>query len=144
REERAVLVGRPDGAVAAEEARAGGFFAAEADRAVEQSRREPFEADRDFAKFSIQAGDDAIDHGAADQRFADGRGARPLRAVREEVADGDGQVVVRVQEARGGRDDAVAVGVGIVGEGDFEFVFQFYEPGHRVRARAIHADLAVV
>jgi hypothetical protein len=41
--------------------------------------------------------------------------------------------VVRVQQTRLGRDDAVAVGVGVVSEGDVEPVAQLDEAGHRVR-----------
>jgi hypothetical protein len=38
----------------------------------------------------------------------------------------------------------VPVGVRIVGEGDAILMLEAYEPSHRVRARRIHADLAVV
>ena len=64
--------------------------------------------------------------------------------MREQVADGDRQVVVRVHQPRGGRHDAVAVRVGIVGERDAEAILQLDQARHRVRARAVHADLAVV
>ena len=70
-EDRAVLVGRPDGAVAPQEAGAGALLAAEAERAVEQPGREPLEADRHLAERPVQAGDHAIDQAAADQRLAD-------------------------------------------------------------------------
>ena len=89
-------------------------------------------------------GDDAIDQAAADQRLADGRRRRPVGAMREQVVDGHGQVVIRIHQADRRRDDAVAVGVGIVGEGDAELILEADEPGHRVGARAVHADLAVV
>src|SRR5689334_18599740 len=94
REQGAVLVGGPDCTVALEEARAGGFFAAEADRAVVQAGGEPLEADGDLVEPSAEAGDDAVDQAAADQGFADRGGWRPLRAVRQQVADRDGEVVV--------------------------------------------------
>ena len=58
--------------------------------------------------------------------------------------DRDGQIVVGIQQPRRGRDDAVTVGVGVVGEGHVEPVLQPEQAGHRVRARAVHADLAVV
>jgi hypothetical protein len=60
--DQAVLVGRPHGAVAAQEARAGAFLAAEAERAVEQPGGEPLEADRHFAQPPAEAGDHAVDH----------------------------------------------------------------------------------
>ena len=64
--------------------------------------------------------------------------------MREQVVDRDGQVVVRVQQPGARRDDAVAVGVGVVAERDVEAVLQRDQARHRVRRRAVHADLAVV
>ena len=69
---------------------------------------------------------------------------RPVRAMREQVADGHGQVVVGVHQPGRGRDDAVPVRVGVVGEGDAVLILEADEPGHRVGAGAVHADLAVV
>ena len=51
--------------------------------------------------------------------------------------------MVGVQQPRGRRDDAVAVGVRVVGEGDVEAVAHLGQPRHRVRRRAVHPDLAV-
>ena len=62
----------------------------------------------------------------------------------EQIPDGDGQVVVGVHQPCGGRDDAVPVRVGVVGEGDAVPILEADEPGHRVWARAVHANLAVV
>ena len=42
-----------------------------------------------------------------------------------------------------GRDDAVPVGVGVVGEGHVEVARHVAQPRHRVRRGAVHADLAV-
>ncbi len=70
-EDRAILVGRPDGAVSSQEAGAGAFFAAEAERPVDQSRGEPLEADRDLGERPAQALHDAVDQAAAHQRLAD-------------------------------------------------------------------------
>src|SRR5262249_29114421 len=47
-------------------------------------------------------------------------------------------------QARRGGDDAVPVGVRIVGKGDAILMPEAHEPRHRVRTRRIHADLAVV
>ena len=44
REDEPILVGGPHRSIPAQEARAGALFAAEADRAVEQARREPLES----------------------------------------------------------------------------------------------------
>jgi hypothetical protein len=43
-----------------------------------------------------------------------------------------------------GRDDAMAVHVGVVAPGDVEAVLQVHQTGHGVGAGAVHADLAVV
>ena len=51
--------------------------------------------------------------------------------------------MVRVEQPAIRRDDAVAVGVGVVAGGDREFVLARDQAGHRVRRRAIHPDLAV-
>ena len=68
---------------------------------------------------------------------------QPSRCVKQ-VVDRDGQVVIRVHEARGRRHDAVAIGVGVVAERDREAIAQRQQAGHRVRAGAVHPDLAVV
>ena len=70
--------------------------------------------------------------------------AGQLRPVREQVADGHGQVVIGIHQPRGRRDDAVPVRVRIVGEGDAILILEADEAGHRVGAGAVHADLAVV
>jgi len=67
-----------------------------------------------------------------------------VRAVHEQVTDGDGQVVVGVHQLRGGGDDPVAVRVGVVGEGNLKTILEPNEPGHRPGAGAVHADLAIV
>src|SRR3989442_13764277 len=48
--DRAVLVGRPHGAVVPQEAGPGALLAAEAARAFEQARHEPFEAHADIVQ----------------------------------------------------------------------------------------------
>ena len=112
--------------------------------AVKQAGREPFEADRHLPKLATKAGNHPIDETAAHERFADDGALRPLRADFEEIADGDGEVMVRVQQAGGRSDDAMPVSIGIVGEGDVEAILEFDQPGHRPGAGAIHADFAVM
>ena len=51
--------------------------------------------------------------------------------------------MIRIQEASGAGDDAVAVMIGVTGEGDVEAVFQGDEARHGVGRGAIHADLAI-
>ena len=61
----------------------------------------------------------------------------------EEVLDADGEVVVGVEQAGGAGDDAVAVVVGVGGEGYVVLVFVGDHGGHGVGAGAVHADAAV-
>jgi hypothetical protein len=51
--------------------------------------------------------------------------------------------VVRIEQSRAGRDNAVPVRVGIIGERDVEAILQLSEARHRVRRGAVHADPAV-
>ncbi len=64
--------------------------------------------------------------------------------MRHQVLDGDGEVVVGVQQPDRGHDDPVAVGVGVVAKRQHVVVLQSHERRHGVRARAVHADLAIV
>ena len=88
---------------------------------------------------------DAVDHAAADQRLADRGLRRPVGPVRQQIVGsrppGSGSGFISPARRR---DDAVPVGVGVVGERDPVAVLEADEPGHRVGARAVHADLAVV
>jgi hypothetical protein len=139
-----VLVGRPHGAVAAQEAGAGALLAAEAARAIEQPGYEPLEAHRDLADAAPEVGGDPVDHAARDQRLADHRLGRPLRPVRHEETDRDREIVVRVEQPHRRRDDPVPVRIGIVPERHPVAILQPDEPGHRVGAGAVHPDRAVV
>ena len=131
-ENNAVLVRRPTVAIKTEEGGSCAFFATESDGLCAQARHEPFEADRNFANFTTEKFADAVDHGTADERLADLRIRRPLRARLEEILDGDGKIVVWIHEAGRRRDDAMAVEIRIVAEGDVEFVFQADKACHGV------------
>ncbi len=52
--------------------------------------------------------------------------------------------MVRIHQPGRRCDDAVPIGVGIVRKGDLVAILEPEEPGHRVRAGAVHANLAVV
>src|SRR6185437_6965968 len=116
--DESVLVGAPDGAVTPQKARTGAFLATEADRSLEQAGREPLEADRHLAQRPLQACNHTIDEPARDECLAYRRGSLPVGTMGEEEADGDGEVVIGIEEARRRGDDAVAVRVGVVGEGN--------------------------
>src|SRR5699024_9164093 len=79
-----------------------------------------------------------------DQRLAHLRGGGPAGTVREQVADGGGEVVVGVHQPAVGGDDAVTVRIRVVAGGDVVLVALLEQRGHRPRARAVHPDPAVV
>src|SRR5260221_6274056 len=82
-----VLVRRPDAAVTPQETCSGACFAAEADRAVEQTGRKPLEAHRHSGEATPKIFHHAINHAAADERFTDGRLSRPVGTMRKQVVD---------------------------------------------------------
>ena len=57
----------------------------------------------------------------------------PLRAVLEQIADGDGEIMIRIHQTRSRSHDAVPVGVGIVAERHLVLIFQARPawPSHR-------------
>src|SRR5947199_10876088 len=69
--DRAVLVGRPHGAVVPQEAGASALLAAKAAGAVEQAGHEPLEPDGHLVEPTAELRDDAVDEATADQRLAD-------------------------------------------------------------------------
>jgi hypothetical protein len=139
-----IFIRRPDRAVATQKCCSRAFLTTEADRAVDESFHEPLEAHRNFDKLPAKFLHHPIDHAAADQRLPHGRIRRPLRAIGEQITDGNGQVVVGIHQPRGGRDDPVPVRVRVIRESDLISVLERYQAGHRIRARAVHPDLAVV
>ncbi len=143
-ENDAVFVRRPAVAVETQEGGSRAFFAAETDGFRAQAGHKPFETNGNFTNFAAQEFADAVDHGTADERFADLCVRWPLRARLEKILNGDGEIVVGIHEASGRRHDAVAVEIWIVAEGDVELVFQTDEARHGVFGGAIHADFAIV
>ncbi len=69
--------------------------------------------------------------------------ARQRGRLAIQVRNGRGQVMVGIQQAGAARDDAVAVVIGVAGEGQVEAVLERDQSGHGVGRGAIHADLAV-
>src|SRR4029077_571606 len=61
-----------------------------------------------------------------------------------QIAYGHSQVVIGIHQPGKRCNDAVPVGVWIVGESDVILVFEIHETRHRIRTRWIHAYLAVV
>ena len=141
--DEAVFVGGPDLAVAAEEGGAGGLFADEAEGAVDEAVDEPLEAYGDFHHGAVEAFGYAVDDAGGDEGFADADAGGPAGAVGEEVLDADAEVVVGVEQAGGAGDDAVAVVVGVGGEGYVEFILIGDHGGHGEGAGAVHADASV-
>ena len=108
-----------------------------------QALDEPLEADRHLDQPAAEVARRAVDDARAHQRLADPHVLPPVAVAAEQVGDARREVVVGVQQPGRRRDDAVAVGVRVVGERDVEAVAHLGQPRHRVRRRAVHPDLAV-
>ena len=54
------------------------------------------------------------------------------------------QIVVGVHQAYTGRNNAMAVKIDIIAEGDIELVFHRHQIRHSIRRRTVHADFAVI
>src|SRR4051812_48247078 len=78
----AVLVRRPNGAIATQEACSGTLLAAEAARAIKKAGSKPLESHWRFRKFTANFVDHVVDHAAAYQRLADECICGPLGAMR--------------------------------------------------------------
>ena len=144
RRDDAVLVGRPDAAVAAQERGAGALLAAEAERAVEQPVDEPLEADRHFVEPAAEALRDAIDERGADDRLADRRVAPPTAAG---ARTGSRSQSPGSDSARSRPPAAVTMPCRSWSVSQAKATskrsLMREQPLHRVRRRRVHADLAV-
>ena len=69
--------------------------------------------------------------------------AAPIGTIAEQIRDGGREIMIGVHQAARSGHDPVPVGIGVVGEGDVEFVAHADQPRHGIGRRAIHADLAV-
>src|SRR5918992_4429149 len=58
--------------------------------------------------------------------------------------NGHGKIMVRVHQSMRRRDDAMAIGVGVVTGGNLKPFSETHEAGHRIGTRTIHPDLAVM
>src|ERR1035437_9654213 len=139
----AVLVGRPHGPVAAHERRTRALFAAKAERTVRETADEPLESDRHFAKPAPELRAHPVDHAGAHHRLAHSRVGAPPGTVPEQVVDGNREVMVRWQQPRAARHDAVAIVVRIAGERDVKPVLELDQPPHRPWGRWVGAYAAV-
>ena len=68
----------------------------------------------------------------------------PVGAVRQQIPNRNGQIMIRVHQTRRRRDDAVTVAVRIVRERDLVSILQRNEARHRIWTGAVHANLAIV
>ncbi len=119
------------------------LLAAEAAGAVEEHVHEPFEAYGDLVEAPPEVQGYAVQHGCGDQRLPHCGILSPPRTVPEEIMNRGGEVMVGIHESLTARDDAVAVDVRIVPEGDVETVFQSDQAFHGIRRGAVHPDPAV-
>jgi len=115
----------------------------EAHRAIQQTIHEPFEPDRRFDELATKPGGETINDATADDRLADSAVPTPGGTIGEEIGDGGGEEMIGVHEARRARHDAVTIGVGVVGEGDVEFVAQGRSAAPWRRGRTVHPNLTV-
>ncbi len=142
RQNEAILVGGPDGAIFAQEGGARALLATKAELAGVEAIHEPLEADRHLFQGAANLAGHPVDHGRGDQRLADGRIGRPAGAMGKQILDRHRQIVVRVHQAGLG-DDTVTVVVRVIAKGDVELVFKGNQARHGERAGAVHPDLAV-
>ena len=108
-----------------------------------QAFGKPLEASRYFVQFPAQPCRHAIDQRAADHGLADGRACTPARALAEQVVDGHTQIVVGWQQTGAGGDDAMAVVIGVAGEGDVEIACHAEQTLHRPGRGRVHADRTI-
>ena len=100
-------------------------------RAIEETRREPFETHRYLAQLPSELLHHLIDHAATDHGLTDRRSHPPARTLRQQVSDGDRQILVRVHQPERRRDDSVAVRIRIVGE---RYLVLIFHPHNRAIA----------
>jgi len=62
----------------------------------------------------------------------------------QQKLDRDREIVIGIEQPGRWCHDAMPVGIGVVAEGDLIAVFQPDQSRHRVRAGAVHANLAVM
>src|SRR5271154_3466230 len=113
---RPVLVGRPYSPVKTKKTRSSALFSTETVRAIDQPRHKPLETHRHFAEFAAELLDDPVYHAAAHQSLSHHNCVTPLGPVLEQIADGNGKVMIRVHQTRIRSYDPVPISVGIVPE----------------------------
>ena len=89
-------------------------------------------------------GHHAIDHAAADQGLADGRLGSPPGPMSQQVSNRHRQEVVRVHQPADGVTIPCRSESGSLAKATSNWSFRPTKPRHGIRARAIHANLAVV
>jgi hypothetical protein len=100
----------------------GTFLAAKTARTVEETFDKPLETYRHFTQRAPERLHDPVDEAAADEGLADNRSLGPLGPVSHKIVDGHGEVVVRVHQSHRTGNNAMPVGVGVVGESNFELI----------------------
>ena len=109
-----------------------------------QARGKILKAHGDFAQAPVKPFHNPVNQAATHDSLSDGGGTRPLQAVPQQVIDGHGEIVVRIHQPCGGRDNPVAIRIRVAAKGNVELVLKPHQAGHRVRAGAVHADLPIV
>src|SRR5579862_2421296 len=114
--DQTVLVGRPHGAVVAQETCPGALLAAETARAIDEAWNEPLESYRNLVQPPAETLYHLVNHAAAYQRFPNRGSCRPLSTMRQQIADRGGKVMIRVHQTRRRCHDAMSIRVRVVTE----------------------------
>ena len=149
RQDDSILIGGPHSAILAKEGGSCTFLTTETKLSTDQTWNEVLEAHGDLNELSANRISNAVDECRRDQGLTDRSFCRPVRAMREEVFDGNGQVVVRVHQTVGGHD-SVTVRVGIVTGRNVVGSVSVLVRSHRIAKRshcigrgAVHTDLSI-
>src|SRR5215472_6306670 len=90
-----ILIGGPRGAVSAKKAGSGALFSAKAARAVDQSRHEPLEANRDFAQLAAKFLNHTVNQAAADHGLSNSNRLPPFGPMHQQIPNRHGEIMVR-------------------------------------------------
>ncbi|GAK49003.1 hypothetical protein U14_00221 [Candidatus Moduliflexus flocculans] len=85
----------------------------------------------------------AVNHGTRHQCFTNRSIFSPARTILEQIPDRDGQIMIRIHQARAFRHDAMPVIIRVIAESDVEAVFQSDQASHCIRRRTIHPNFTV-
>ena len=95
---------------------------------------------RHFVQLASQRAGNPVDHAARYHGLAHRRLRRPTRAIAVQIIDAHREIMIRLHQPAGARNDAVTVVIGIARRRNVELFLQIDQPAHRERRRRVHAD----